>query len=99
MKLSNWKILYRILACFALLSVIVAGGVWFATSRMQAIDQLYTGILEKDVRGVQAGMRANQRVFEFRPLDLADGRGDRDVDDQEDERGDRGQSEEIHGQH
>ncbi|HYI26656.1 MAG TPA: methyl-accepting chemotaxis protein [Bradyrhizobium sp.] len=65
MKLSNWKILYKILACFALLSVIVAGGVWFATSRMQAIDQLYTGILEKDVRGVQAGMRANQRVFNF----------------------------------
>ena len=32
---------------------------------MQAIDQLYTGILEKDVRGVQAGMRANQRVFNF----------------------------------
>lgn len=65
MKLSNWKILYKILACFALLSVIVAGGIWFATSRMQAIDQLYTDILEKDVRGVQAGLRANQRVYNF----------------------------------
>jgi methyl-accepting chemotaxis protein len=64
-KLSNWKILYKVLTCFALLSLIVAGGVWFATSRMKAIDQLYSNLIDKDVAGMKAGLRANQRVFNF----------------------------------
>ena len=65
MKLSNWKILYKILFCFALLSLVVAGGVWFATSRMKSIDQLYTDLIEKDGAGVKAGMRADLRVYNF----------------------------------
>jgi methyl-accepting chemotaxis protein len=65
MNLSNMKILYKILACFLLLSIVVGGGLWYATSKMFAIDQLYSRILDTDVQGLQAGMRANQRAFNF----------------------------------
>ena len=65
MKFSDWKILYKILTSFVLLTVVVGGGVWLATSRMKQIDQVYSDIIEKDVQGLKAGLRANQRVFNF----------------------------------
>jgi methyl-accepting chemotaxis protein len=65
MNFSNMKILYKILTCFLLLSVVVGGGLWYATSKMFAIDHLYSNVLEKDVQGMKAGMRANQRTFNF----------------------------------
>ncbi|NVN87031.1 MAG: methyl-accepting chemotaxis protein [Rhodopseudomonas sp.] len=65
MKISNVKILYKILACFFLLSIVVGCGVWYSASKMEAIDRLYSDMLEKDVQGLKAGMRANQRVYNF----------------------------------
>jgi methyl-accepting chemotaxis protein len=65
MKFSDWKILYKILTSFVLLTVVVGGGVWLATSRMKQIDQVYSDIIEKDMQGLKAGLRANQRVFNF----------------------------------
>ena len=65
MKFSNWKILYKIVVCFALLSLVVGFGVWFATARMTQIDQIYSEIIDRDVQGMKAGLRANQRVYNF----------------------------------
>ncbi len=66
MKLSNVKILYKILACFALLVAVVAGAVWFATSRMSATDQAYSNIIEKDAMGAISMVRANRALTAFR---------------------------------
>ncbi|HXH43134.1 MAG TPA: methyl-accepting chemotaxis protein [Bradyrhizobium sp.] len=65
MKFSDWRILYKILTSFVLLTLVVGGGVWLVTSRMKQIDQIYSDIIEKDVQGLKAGLRANQRVFNF----------------------------------
>ncbi|NVO13411.1 MAG: HAMP domain-containing protein [Rhodoplanes sp.] len=65
MSLSNVKILYKILGCFGLLLVVVAGAVWFTATRMVAIDAEYSAIIERDVAGMKAGLRANQEVFNF----------------------------------
>ncbi|ABD07685.1 methyl-accepting chemotaxis sensory transducer [Rhodopseudomonas palustris HaA2] len=63
MKLSNVKILYKILACFVLLSVVVAGGVWFAAAKMGEIERLYAEMLDRDVQSMKANIRANARVY------------------------------------
>ncbi|RED37809.1 methyl-accepting chemotaxis protein [Rhodopseudomonas thermotolerans] len=65
MKLSNVKLLYKILACFVLLSVVVGLGVWYAASQMSEIQRTYASMLEQDVQGMKAGLRANQRVYNF----------------------------------
>ncbi|MBI5112408.1 MAG: methyl-accepting chemotaxis protein [Rhodovulum sp.] len=65
MNFSNLKIVYKIVACFLLLGAVVGGGLWYATSQMRAIDAEYSSILEKDVQGMKAGLRANQRIFDF----------------------------------
>ncbi|MFZ5739348.1 MAG: methyl-accepting chemotaxis protein [Pseudomonadota bacterium] len=65
MKLSNVKLLYKILACFVLLSVVVGLGVWYAASRMSEIQRTYASMLEQDVQGMKAELRANQRVYNF----------------------------------
>ncbi|MBX9777347.1 MAG: HAMP domain-containing protein, partial [Xanthobacteraceae bacterium] len=64
-KISNVKILYKILACFVLLGLVVGGAIWFATAKMKAIDDTYSAILEHEVRALKAGIRANIRVFNF----------------------------------
>ena len=63
MKLSNVKILYKILACFALLGAVVGGAIWYTAGRMRAIDAIYTVMLDKDVQGMLAGARASQRIY------------------------------------
>ena len=66
MKISDIKILYKILACFGLLVAVVAGAVWFATSRMSSIDQAYSKIIEKDAMGALSMVRANRAFTAFR---------------------------------
>ena len=66
MKISDIKILYKILACFGLLVAVVAGAVWFATSRMSTIDQTYSTIIEKDAMGALSMVRANRAFTAFR---------------------------------
>ncbi|ABD87354.1 methyl-accepting chemotaxis protein [Rhodopseudomonas palustris] len=65
MKLSNVKILYKILACLLLLSVVVGCGLWYATAKMTEIDRLYAEMLDKDVQGMKANFRANARAYNF----------------------------------
>ncbi|RJF76222.1 methyl-accepting chemotaxis protein [Rhodopseudomonas palustris] len=63
MKLSNIKILYKILACFVLLSLVVGFGLWFSAAKMDEIDRTYAAMLENDVQGMKANFRANARVY------------------------------------
>jgi methyl-accepting chemotaxis protein len=66
MKISDVKILYKILACFALLAVVVASATWFAASRMGMIDSAYTRIIDKDVAAALTVTRASRSFIAFR---------------------------------
>jgi methyl-accepting chemotaxis protein len=66
MKISDVKILYKILACFALLAVVVASATWFATSRMSMIDANYSRIIDKDVAAALTVTRASRSFIAFR---------------------------------
>ena len=68
MKLSNVKLLYKILACFVLLGIVVGVTIWFATSRMTAIDDLYSEIIAEDVTGMKHALSANAEVYNFTRL-------------------------------
>jgi methyl-accepting chemotaxis protein len=68
MKISNMKILYKILSCFALLGLVVGGAIWFATSKLKAIDNIYSEIIGDDVRALVAGLQVNQRAYNFARL-------------------------------
>jgi methyl-accepting chemotaxis protein len=65
MHLSNIKILYKIIACFLLLSVVVGFGIWFAASKMEQIDRVYAAMLDNEVQGMKANFRANARLYNF----------------------------------
>ncbi|XAT71141.1 MCP four helix bundle domain-containing protein [Rhodopseudomonas sp. P1] len=65
MQLSNVKLLYKIIGCFLLLSVVVGFGVWFAASKMEEINRTYASMLENEVQGMKANFRANARLFNF----------------------------------
>ncbi|MFZ5738949.1 MAG: methyl-accepting chemotaxis protein [Pseudomonadota bacterium] len=65
MQLSNVKLLYKIIACFVLLSVVVGFGLWFATSKMEEINRTYAAMLDNEVQGMKANFRANARLYNF----------------------------------
>lgn len=64
MRFSNLKILYRILACFALLGLAAGGAIWFATSNMKEIDTRYSNIIEHDVTALTAGLDAQTQLMD-----------------------------------
>jgi methyl-accepting chemotaxis protein len=66
MKLSDIKILYKILSCFLLLGIVVAGATWYATSRMRAIDVTYSRIIENDVAAALSVTRASRSFLSYR---------------------------------
>ena len=68
MKLSNVKLLYKILACFVLLGVVVGVTIWYATSRMKAIDDLYSEVIAVDVSGMRYELVASAEVFNLTRL-------------------------------
>src|SRR5882672_46113 len=68
MKISDVRILYKILACFGLIAIVVAGAVWFATSRMKAIDASYSAIIEKDAAAMKSALRLQGLIFNFERL-------------------------------
>src|SRR5579859_6883005 len=59
MKVSNVRFLPKILACFGLLGISVAGALWFATGRMKAIDMEYSTILSTNAEAVRATLIIN----------------------------------------
>jgi methyl-accepting chemotaxis protein len=64
--IGNVKILYKVLACFALFGVVIAAAIWFATSRMTMIDETYSDIVAHDVAGAVSAARANTALQSFR---------------------------------
>ena len=64
MKFSNLKILYRIIACFALLGLAAGGAIWFATSNMKEIDTRYSNIILHDVTALTAGLDAQTQLMD-----------------------------------
>ncbi|MGO3931868.1 methyl-accepting chemotaxis protein [Rhodopseudomonas pseudopalustris] len=63
MNISNMKIIYKIAACFLLLSVVVGVGIWHAAAKMSEIDRLYSDMLDNDLQGMKANIRANTRLY------------------------------------
>ena len=60
--LGNANILTKILGIIALIAVIVAGSIWFATSRMTRIDDAYSQMIRSDARASVEVRRANRLV-------------------------------------
>jgi methyl-accepting chemotaxis protein len=68
MQISNIKILYKVLACFALLGIVVAGAIWFAASQMSGIDASYSKLLNDDAIAGRMTSNVNLRVMTMRML-------------------------------
>src|SRR4051812_28653463 len=68
MKFANVKTLYKILLCFAVLTVFIAGATWFATGQMRQIDDTYTVLLEKDAISMKEGVRVQSSLQNFARL-------------------------------
>jgi methyl-accepting chemotaxis protein len=64
--LGNVKILYKVLACFALFSMVIIGAIMFASSRMSTIDDTYSDIISHDVAGAVSAARAASALQSFR---------------------------------
>ena len=65
MKISDVKILNKILSCFALLGLVVAGAIWFATSHMRQIDEGYTDILSHESAASESVLRSITKISDF----------------------------------
>ena len=65
MKFANVKTLYKILLCFAVLTVFIAGATWFATSQMRVIDDTYTVLLERESIAMKEGVRVQSSLQNF----------------------------------
>ncbi len=65
MKISDVKILYKILSCFGLLSLVVGGAIWFSSVKMIELDNRNTEIVENDVVAMKSNLRATIRAMEF----------------------------------
>src|SRR4051794_15777192 len=68
MKFANVKTLYKILLCFAVLTVFIAGATWFATGQMRLIDDTYSVLLEKDAMAIKEGVRVQSSLQNFARL-------------------------------
>ncbi|RAI45425.1 methyl-accepting chemotaxis protein [Rhodoplanes roseus] len=65
MKLSDVRLLYKVLACVCLLAAVVAGTVWYASSQMLKIDVRYTELVEQKAAGIRSSLRTNISAYNF----------------------------------
>ena len=65
-KIANVRIVNKIIACFLMFGVVVAAAIWFASSRMIAIDNSYSKIIDDDVVALMSESRANRALVSFR---------------------------------
>ncbi|WP_419952899.1 methyl-accepting chemotaxis protein [Methylobacterium sp.] len=65
MKLGNFKIFHKVCMVIALVGVIVGGCVWYAQSRMAAIDNAYSSFLARETRAVANLRRVNRLIAEL----------------------------------
>lgn len=63
MKISNVKIIYKILSCFALLGLLVAFAIWLAASQMREMNATYSAVIERDVMAMKFNIQSNIRVL------------------------------------
>jgi methyl-accepting chemotaxis protein len=68
MKFANVKTLYKILLCFAVLTVFIAGATWFATGQMRLIDDTYSVLLEREAIAMKEGVRVQSSLQNFARL-------------------------------
>jgi methyl-accepting chemotaxis protein len=68
--ISNVKILYKVLACFVLFGMVIAGAIWFASDRMTTIDDTYSDIIAHDVAGAVGAARTSSVLQTFRLANL-----------------------------
>ncbi|UHC18566.1 methyl-accepting chemotaxis protein [Methylobacterium currus] len=65
LRLSSFKILYKLAGVIALISVIVSGCVWYAQSRMTSIDDAYSLFITREARAVATARRVNGLAYEL----------------------------------
>ena len=64
-RLSRIKILPKFVAVIALIGVIVGGCVWYAQSRMSAIDDAYSLFINREAKAVASARLTNRLTFEL----------------------------------
>ncbi len=64
-KLSNIKVLNKILMIIGLIGLIVGSCIWYAQSRMTAIDDGYSDLIVREGRGAANARRINRFNFEL----------------------------------
>ncbi|TXN29556.1 methyl-accepting chemotaxis protein [Methylobacterium sp. WL30] len=65
LRLSNIKILPKLIAVIASIAVVVGGCVWYAQARMTTIDDAYSLLIVHEAKGVASARRANGLMFEL----------------------------------
>jgi methyl-accepting chemotaxis protein len=65
LRLSNIRILPKLLVILALIGVIVGGCVWYAQSRMRQIDEDYSAFINRETVAVAEARRLNRLLFEL----------------------------------
>jgi methyl-accepting chemotaxis protein len=65
LRLSNIRILPKLLVILALIGVIVGECVWYAQSRMRQIDEDYSAFINRETVAVAEARRLNRLLFEL----------------------------------
>ncbi|MCJ2096417.1 methyl-accepting chemotaxis protein [Methylobacterium sp. J-072] len=65
LRLSNLKIITKLVTIVSLIGVMVGAGVWYAQSRMSQIDDAYSAFITNEAVAVAQGRRLNRFVFEL----------------------------------
>ncbi|MCJ2117542.1 methyl-accepting chemotaxis protein [Methylobacterium sp. J-001] len=65
LRLSNLKIITKLLTIVSLIAVIVGGCVWYAQSRMNQIDDAYSAFISNEAVAVADGRRVSRVIFEL----------------------------------
>ncbi|MET7242244.1 HAMP domain-containing methyl-accepting chemotaxis protein [Methylobacterium sp. EM32] len=63
LRLSNVKILHKLVGVIVAIGLIVAGCVWYAQSRMTSIDDAYSLFITREARAVATARRVNGLAF------------------------------------
>jgi methyl-accepting chemotaxis protein len=65
LRLSNIKVLPKLAAVIALISLIVGGCIWYAQGRMREIDDAYSAFLSNETVAAVEARRLNRLMFEL----------------------------------
>ena len=65
LRLSQIRILPKLVAVIAVIGLIVGGCVWYAQARMRAIDDAYSLFINREAKAVSSARRINGLIFEL----------------------------------